>query len=115
MTEPTPRTDRAVQLTTWEGTSVYELVRADFARNLERELAQAEAARVEAEKERDKHYGRLAGLLWNGAIDNYKAGDLQQWSKDYTAEISALRLALEEIRDELQQTTVELSSSPDKG
>jgi len=51
---------------------------------------------VEAEKERDKHYGRLAGLLWNGAIDNYKAGDLQQWSKDYTAEISALRLALEE-------------------
>jgi len=46
LTEPTPRTDRAVQLTTWEGTSVYELVRADFARNLERELAQAEAARV---------------------------------------------------------------------
>jgi len=37
----TPRTDRAVQLTTWEGTSVYELVRADFARDLERELAQA--------------------------------------------------------------------------
>lgn len=33
----TPRTDRAIMDTHWEGTSVYPLVRADFARQLELE------------------------------------------------------------------------------
>jgi DNA repair exonuclease SbcCD ATPase subunit len=39
--EATPRTKRAIMDTLWEGTSVYELVRADFTRQLERELAVA--------------------------------------------------------------------------
>ena len=73
MTEPTPRTDRAVQLTTWEGTSVYELVRADFARNLEREHAQAEAASSALRAE----IGAIANAPWGNFRD---ADEFRAWA-----------------------------------
>lgn len=68
---PTPRTEAALEKPTFES---YERL-ADFARQLERELAEKDA--------------RLGGILLSGVLDDVKCGDLQRWRDEFKAKLSA--------------------------
>ena len=70
---PTPRTDAAA----WNesGGPAGWVVTRDFARQLERELVEKDS--------------RLAGILFSGALDEVKCGDLQRWRDEFKAKQSA--------------------------
>jgi hypothetical protein len=68
---PTPRTDAMLEKPTFEA---YGRM-ADFARQLERELAEKDA--------------RLGGILLSGVLDGVKCGDLQRWRDEFKAKLSA--------------------------
>ena len=76
----TPRTDAALKVTIGAG---FEAVSPNFARTLETELAAACS-------ERDIAISRVASILWSGKLDKHTCGEVQQWAKDYTDELTTM-------------------------
>lgn len=76
---PTPRTDAALEKPTFEA---YGRL-ADLARQLERELAEKDS--------------RLAGIIFSGALDEVKCGDLQRWRNEFKAKLSASSASAEPV------------------
>lgn len=79
---PTPRTDAALEKPTFEA---YGRL-ADLARQLERELAEKDS--------------RLAGIIFSGALDEVKCGDLQRWRNEFKAKLSASSASTPHITDD---------------
>lgn len=91
----TPRTDSAAvtQNLSW---GQIGMVPADFARTLERELAEAKA---DANLQRT----RLGAILWSGALDKVTAGEVQDWTKDYQTSLTAATQRIAELEAKLSK------------